>query len=585
MILKRGKPMPEETIKYDPTVGLAKIGKLLRNGIVPAPGKTDLRGLRNSTVNLRVGQFLRDRWLQQFPLLPDMVSSFSQVAVSREWTVTGTPARAARSVERLNNAVYVDENGLLYEGWSAFTARRVVDWLTLGRYAMLLPSRTSPLQYVDPVEVTHQPAETRSRVIKRRGTPNWKDFHYAGETWGYDQLFQNHYLPIGAASAMSPLVPAIPLARLLYLVEQHDMASVDGRKIKDIFIVADDNVRDALIDALHQYAVMQSEDFDPSKHGIPIVAANKRGGSAEGERVEDLIALLGISKVPDGLDREALWDQAAISFSALSGMQVTEWYHIRTGAANRATERVNQERGRTKGANYFVRQDQRFINNSGIMGRTVFAYTEEVDVQAQKDRAEVMLRLSEAVKNLSEAIGMAISPRAMVRWLQQLGVFPTDDYLVDDIILLSEDPVKPDDMVDVPIEQLLEEQEQKDRERQKEREMEEAELAAEKQRLIAEAQQSVAGDSEDEEEAARSIFRFVRAVKDAQSEQVRPIPEYGEVTVNQDGFIVDRRLPIYPVASLLKQEAQEKMQTEYQEPDFDALEAEFDHILNEVSGQ
>ena len=563
--------MPEETDKlFAANTTVAKIGSKIRTGFESAPGVATLQGLRMSPTGtapvMLIGQRLRDDWWQKFPVLPAMVSSFSQIATSREWTVTGRPRVANRALERLNNAVYVDYNGQIYQGWSAFTGRRIVDWLMLGVNGMIIPNDSAPIQYVDPIEVTHQPDRERPRVLTSKSIPEWRDFYYQEKYWSNKQMFFNYYLPYGFSGAvMAPLIPAIPMARLLYLVQQHDMASVDGRKIKDIFMVPDDNVASALTNALQSYEAMLSGSFDPEKHGIPIVAMNKRGGFSEGEKVEDAIALLGISKVPDDVDRDTLWDTAAIEFSSLAGMQVTEWWHIKSGANNRSTERVNQERGRTKGPNYYCRQDQRFLNNAGILGRAHFAYVEEVDIQAQKDRAEVMLRLSEAVKNLQEAAGMVISPRALIRWLQYLGVFPTDDYLIDEIMVLNEDPVKPADMVDRPIEELLAEQERRDREQIAEREMEDAELAAEKQRLLVEAQQSQS--TPQEQEAQRSIMRLVEEIDYARSIQQRPIPEYGEITVDQNGNVLEYRRAVYPVSKMIELEVQQELQQELVTPD------------------
>lgn len=578
--------MPDSADKlYDASSSLAHIGSRIRTGIIPAPGvytlnKTAMQR-RGLSPAISIGEYLRDDWWQKFPLLPGLVSSFIQIATSREWTVTGKPRLANKAVERLNGVVYVDNYGQLYEGWSALIARLVIDWLMLGINGIIVPNENALIQYIDPAEVVHNPGKNiRPRVITGNSIPVWKDYTYLNQEWSNKQIFFNYYAPYGYLGAMmAPLVPAIPLARLLYLVQQHDMSSVDGRKVKDIFLVADDNIKNELVKALRDYADMYTE-ADPEKHGIPIIALNKRGGFSERERVEDHIAMLGISKVPEGLERNDLWDQAAIEFSALTGMQVSEWYHVKSGADNRATERVNQERGRTKGPNYFNRQNQRFINSTGILGKTLFQYVEEVDVQAQKDKAEVMLRLSEAVKNLTEAVGIAISARSLIRWLQHLGVFPTDDYLIDDILQVNEDPVKPSDMVSRPIEELLAEQEARDRQKQIDRELEDAELNAEKQRLLIEAQQAAAPpENEEEEQAVRSVIKFVQAVHQARTLETRAIPDYGEVVVNSDGHIIDSRRVVYPVAKLVEAEIEEELVAEYVD-----ASSELDRVVQESFG-
>ena len=68
---------------YSPTQAVAKIGKQLRTGFVPAPGVHTLSGLniRNATTgglpNFYIGQRLRDDWWQKFPLLPALVRRVS----------------------------------------------------------------------------------------------------------------------------------------------------------------------------------------------------------------------------------------------------------------------------------------------------------------------------------------------------------------------------------------------------------------------------------------------------------------------------------------------------------------------------
>jgi hypothetical protein len=129
-------------------------------------------------------------------------------------------------------------------------------------------------------------------------------------------------------------------------------------------------------------------------------------------------------------------------------------------------------------------------------------------------------------------------------------------------------------MVDRPIEQLLAEQEARDRQKQIDREMEDAQLAADKQRLLIEAQQSASSDSNDSEEeddeptqqertAQRSILRFVREVQYARSLEARPVPDYGDVTVDQRGMIVEQRRPVYPVVKLVEQDIEQELVKDY----------------------
>lgn len=554
---------------------VAALRSIMTNGLIYAPG-SPLVHVRNRQ-HMQQAVRLRDEWLQDLPLMPAITNVFIQTAVSREWTVTGTPRRASRAVEKLNGATHIDYYGRRHYGWSEFSARRVLDWLTVGEVAMIVPwinkssGNRGPIQYVDPSEVRFNGSRPDRRVITSDQTPSSGTFMYDERDWRDDEIFFNHINPVGGSGMFNaPLMAAVPICRLLWLINEHDSASLDGRRLRDIIIAADDNMRDALIEAYITAAALWS-GFDAEKHGIPVVAANKAGGFSAGEKVEDLYHILGLSNIPESYDRETATLDAANYLSGLLGMDLRSWYSDPRGT-NRALERVNQERARVKGPAYFCRSEQRHINRSGFLGRVHFAYVEETDVSVEKSKAEVVKTMAEAVEKLSVAVGDVVSGQAMLTYLKRMGVFLEDFDLVDEIVTMDERPVQPDDMVDTNLDALIAEQQAKEKESQKQRELENAELERDKQKIINQA-------TEQSPEVQRAVRRFVDAVHIARMAAPVPIPDYGQVTVNRDGLIVEHRRPVYPVAKTIAHSIELPPPT-----DFDSLSEDITHFY-ENGGQ
>lgn len=562
-----------------------------RTGFTYVPGSPVVKVRRNK-LGYKMAQMMRDEWLPQYPLLPGAVSAFIQQSVSREWTVTGTPRRAAQAVDILNDTEYIGADETHYYGWDDFQMRRIMDWLTLGVNAFVVPwigrgdsKRRGILQYVDPVEVTALTPKGKARMIKGRRPTKEKRWQYDEEKLMDEEIFFSHFRPVAGGMHFGPLVSAIPTARLLWLVREYDSAALDGRKIRDIILTADPHIRDALIEAVLKVAALWAGEADPSKHGVPIVSVNKTGGFGVGQKVSDMIHILGLANIPEAYDRDTAYFNAANEFSGLLGIQMRSWFSDPRGT-NRALEQVNQERQRVQGPAYYCRQDQRVINRSGILGRTHFAYVEEVDVSFEQTRANILKTYAEGLEKLQTVLGTVVSPRSFLTYLQRLGLFLNDADLVEDILTLSDQIVKPQDMVDKPIDKLIDEQRERDQG-----------VAAEEQMADAEAE----GEAEGRKESKRQEFAPEGPEPTAAEQQVQRtanllahymrgmpdklyIPKRDEVVVDRSGNILERRRAVFPVAKVVQRQDQDKVdqQLENRDQHATAIEEDFNALADEL---
>jgi len=533
--------MPTHTVTVDGKLTKA-FTKAMQNGIVYSPGS----GALGRTTNARsraLGQKLRDEWLFQYPLLPAAVMTYAHIAVSREWTVVGTPRRAAKAVETLNNAAYVDSGGEAHFGWQAFAFRRVVDYLTLGRNAFLKPKGSrSVLQYVDPVEVLIS-GSTKMQVGKDRiindlrSTKNQKYWNYLNTDWTRSELVMNYAAAAGPYAAI-PLLSVLPSARMAYLIREHDSAKADGRKIRDIFVVADEAMQDALAQAMAANIALYN-GASVTDHGIPIISVGVNnlfdGNSAD---VSKLFARMGLTEVDDNFDRSAFFLDYAQEIAAVLDMPLRTFWNDPRGS-NRSLERVTQERSRRQGPAYYILGEERLINNSGILGKRVrFQFVEEIDTSLIKDRAEIAKTYAEAIDLLHSAIPQ-LSGDSVMAWLQQLGVLPRDEDLIKEISTISESPVQPEDMVDGDIEELLAAQSE-----------EALQNEIEITKLQAEALNPPTGNTQiandPNQDETKAIADFMRSQRPA------TIPDYGEVMLDSHGDIVDYRKRTYHIDYLMK---------------------------------
>lgn len=535
--------------KYD--ARLERISK--GNGLLYAPGAIALKVQNNNA--MKYGRMLRDQWLFQFPILPGAVTTYAQIVVSREWTVTGSPRRAAKAVEELNNTQFMDDLGTIHYGWHAFETRRVYDWLCLGQTAMLMPrgargNLRGILQYVDPTEVDEivQSVSPRDRIIRTNVSyEKQKRWRYLDQDWRRDEVIKTYSAPIGGSGySPAPLLSILPTARLAYLIREHDLAATDGRKIRDIMIVANDALRDAFATAVAQ-AVELWNGGSAAEHGIPVVsaAANVLGESAID--VSKLFGRLGLADVPEHLNRSEFWLDYAQEVSAVLDLALRSFWNDPRGS-NRSLEKVTQERARRQGPAFFVLAEERAINNNGILGdRVRFGFVEEADLAMLKDRAVVAQTYADAIQKLKVSIP-EISGRALMSWLQQLDVLPRDEDLVNEIQRISESPVQAEDMIDGDIQELIEEQAEENLE---------AEIDVTQQRAEAMQPQiqNTGSNQRPTNEKTLALFREAKALESyLRSDRSRALtPDYGEIVMDSNGNIVEHRARTFHISGYMKE--------------------------------
>lgn len=386
---------------------------------------------------LTYGQHLRDVDMWREPTLAGAVSIYGQLASSRDWTVSGPERPAARALEFLQNTRSVDlTTGLFTLGLEEFERRRAYDHIAVGRKAFLnraVPGETyTRLEYLDPCLLTF----VRERSLQTEVKASERVWQYSGNTgyqenFRFDQVFLSHPQPIGTKGLfMAPLAPIVPALALAYLVTEHDTASLDGRRIRDIVLVQNENMADALTDAILTQVAMWAGETDEKL--IPITALN----SPSGMKISDLIMLLSLSKLPEDFDREQFIFAYVNQIAALLGLALRQfWNNERT--TNKALEQIQEQRQQRKGPELFVQDEQRLINRSGILRqfglKVRMGFVEEIDNQSQLINSQVLKTTMEALVQLRTVLGLALSNESVLAWMQSIQVIPANVRLVEGI--------------------------------------------------------------------------------------------------------------------------------------------------------
>jgi hypothetical protein len=368
---------------------------------------------------LRFGRAIRDEHLWQFPLLPAAVYTYQQMASGREFKVSGPESGVARAIEWLNNAQTLTYEGIIERGFEQFEKRRVLDYLCIGRN-MFQWSKGNPLRYTDPSDMQFILHEQR-----------WQNM-YTGERVPVEDIVLHHPLPIGSSGFfVAPLAPVIPTAMLAWLIREHDKSAVDGRKIRDITIVAGEKLAEQLKNAVAD-VVASWAGFDPTKNNIPIIHAELIPGIKMG----DMVAKLGISNIPEGLNRSDFQFEYVNETAASLGISLRHFWNSEK-ATNRALEEVQEARQQQKGPSAFVRTEQRLINASGCLtqfGRNVrMGFIEEVDVQSRESNARILKLYAEGLEKFAAVFGGQVNGDALLGWLQSEDILPPDLDLVTDL--------------------------------------------------------------------------------------------------------------------------------------------------------
>lgn len=273
------------------------IGDRLAKSIINPPTSsvklTSLRGV------LAAGENLRNAMIE-FPMLPQVMYIFQELAATREWAVSGKPRAVPKTVDLINNArTYDPHTGYIHRGFEQFLRRRCVDHNAIGRTAFSVRNLDNPtnvvFEYIDPTRLSFQRV---SYVADRPVMPDDKVWRYFSRYEYRDrEIILNHPFPVGVNLFMSPLLMVYSTALLAWLLSQHDLASLDGRKIRDLFLV-DSGLFEAIEEGLQVQAALWAGG-NPAITGLPIIEVN----NAAGRKLVDMIHQLGISKVPENFNR------------------------------------------------------------------------------------------------------------------------------------------------------------------------------------------------------------------------------------------------------------------------------------------
>lgn len=294
------------------------------------------------------------------------------------------------------------------------------------------------LEYLDPIKLKFGRSEkfgdkvtagmnaSYSNPVK----PAEKVWEYEGGWMRDEDVFIHHPIPIGAGRFTAPLLQLIPTAVLAWLIREHDSASLDGRKIRDVIFVGNLAMFDAVKDAITTTAALWAGANPEELGGIPVVEVN----NPNGQPMENFFARLGISNIPESFDREEFIFRYVNEISSAIGLALRHfWNNEKT--TNKALEVVQEQRQQQKGPAIFVRSEQRLINNSGMLkqfGKEVrFGFQEETDASSMKERAEVLKLHAEAIEKIATVLGVAIKPESMVSFMQYLGALPNEIELFD----------------------------------------------------------------------------------------------------------------------------------------------------------
>lgn len=342
------------------------------------------------------------------------------MVAGREWKVIGSDSGARRGVDYINATETITYDGVRNRGFEDFLRRTALDYLTIGRTITYANPKISPILYLDPtVSVYH-------------ATNNhW----YDSDTQTFypsDDIYVYHPKPKGKRGLYGSILEAvIPMASLWWLLKEHDSASLDGRKVKEIMIVGSDKMKDSMVKAMTDLITQyQSKGFDSSKHSLPIVSTE----NSLYANVADQVSMLGISNIPPAFDREQFMFEYVNQIAASLGLSLRHFWNSER-ATNRALEEVQEARQQQKGPSLFVRHMQRFMNTGFLRHfgpSTRFAFIEEVDIQSQLTTAQVLKLYVDSAAALQQIAPDRVNVDNLFSWLQGNNIIsPNLDLLYD----------------------------------------------------------------------------------------------------------------------------------------------------------
>lgn len=429
-------------------------GRMMKAIIAPPSGVR----MRDLKAMLSVSNKLRDQALWELPLIGAAATTYQDLASTREWQVQGKINAVSRTVELINNvAIYDIETGYITRGFEAYLRRRALDHITVGRTAFATRNVDKKndfiFEYLDPTRLYFQ------RVMKWPSKTPVPPVGPKEKVWryGYEQeptlqdreVHINHPIPVGFNRFIAPLLLVYPTALVAWLLREHDTSSLDGRKVRDLFLV-DERLRQAIEDGMTIQMSLWA-GADPTATGFPVIGANMANYTRS---ASDYIARLGLSNIPDEFDRKGFLTMYANEIAAAFGLALRQFYNEET-TTNKALETVQEARQQQKGPAAFVRTEERLINNSPIvsvfaslLNPVKFSFVEEADTASMKDKATTFQLHAQALKAIGEVFGTVVKPEIWLGQMQEMGLLPSDipieDMLMDDPVMVDPNAAEED---------------------------------------------------------------------------------------------------------------------------------------------
>lgn len=384
---------------------------------------------------IRFGQELRDRHVWNYPIMGGALKTTVEIAATREFRISGSETGVVRMFDSINNSVCMGHDGIVEYGFEPFLKRCYTDSLVIGRMMFTWEDR---LRYLDPAWMTFD--------LQKR---DWYE-HYTQERFPVEKMVVYHPIPFGSDGMfVSPISFVVPTAMLAWLVQEHDKAAADGRKIRDMYIVRGKELADSMTESAQSILAVWA-GANAASNGVNIVSFEP-SESGDGP-ASDMVYRIGLANIPEGFDRESFTLQYVNEIASALGIAMRHFYNGQENGTNRSLEEVQEARQLVKGPAAWVRMFQRYINQCGYtkqFGRVRMGFVEEVDAQTQKSRAEILKLYADAFGVFNENLQGTVLVESLVAWLQSENILPPDLEIIqagqksDKVLRGSDDPITP----------------------------------------------------------------------------------------------------------------------------------------------
>lgn len=455
-----------------------------------APGAYRYRGGDYYRALLDFARLLREQDVWRYPDLPGALTTYGEIVASRQWKITGAPRAAARGVEFINSSTCYLDDGTVEYGFENFLKRRCLDHNVMG--IRMFTWQDDGLEYVDPAYALWNNTEK-----------NWEINQWEKRRISARSMIVNKAIPIGGTSRwISPVMTIMPTAILAWLVNEHDTASADGRKIRDIILVGSQDVARDIAESAEEHIKIYSGELNPAEVGVNVIGMDLPPNVS----MSDMIARLGLAEIPDKFEREEFQFRWVNSIATALGMPLRYFWNSEK-ATNRALEEVQEARSSQRGPGAFIRTEERLINHSGAfkqISRTLrLNFIDRTDPNMIKVQADALKANIEALKTMTDITTFKIDSEALIRWQQSLGSLPPDLEVMKNTV----DKIPNSDMT-------------------------------------ADGEQTIQPDSDTPVEAQTKL-----------QEDEKSIPDYDEISMDINGMIIERRRKVYTVTKAVFEEA------------------------------